>query len=263
MGREIMENAEPFVHQCPHCQTVNYAANRNCKKCGSMLHFDGMKSLEPCPDCNHLCSPTAETCPNCGRIRRLISEQSSLPLLKIIIGAVLLLALGYFVYPVLFQAKREVDVKAAISSGEPAKAGISEKNRTAAKAALNAIGEIQSVTSVGTNYYQYVSTLQSARIKYDAALRDLKPIDESEFTILKQLEEAFQSYVDAKEAWAEFVEDGDSSGFLGERNSGTVTLLSQKYGYRASGGSYFRSTVITTIWESASTKFRNVEGTLR
>jgi hypothetical protein len=183
--------------------------------------------------------------------------------IAIIVGSVLaVIIVGYFLYPVIFAAKREAEVQTAALKGDTKKAGISDKNRLAAKAALNAIGELESVTSVGTNYQQYTSTLQSAKIKFDAAIRDLEAVDEAELAILRQLEEAMLCHVDAKNAWTEFIRDGDKYGFIGSGNS-VLSSLASKYSISSSDGEYFNSTVLRTIWAKASDHFKNVELQLR
>jgi hypothetical protein len=158
--------------------------------------------------------------------------------------------------------RREAAVQTAMQTGSAADAGVSSGNREAARAALNAIGEIQSVTSVGTNFMQYGSALQSAKIKFDAAMRDYKPRDAADNEIKQQLEEALYCYLDARDAWSEFVDKGDNYGFLDEDNS-KVRSMAAQYGLSASSGQFFRASVIHRIWEKASQTLNAVGERLR
>jgi len=236
-----------------------------------------------CPQCSNEVEVTAVSCPQCGLsffgvryqartedMRTAIDPAGSSSNQTVIIGAaaaVVLVVLigGYFLYPVVFAVQREAQVETAVAKGDATKAGISDKNREASRAALNAIGELESVTSVGTNYQQYTATLQSAKIKFDAAIRDLKPLDDAEYAILSQLEEAMLCHVDAKDAWSEFIQSGDEFNFLTPGKARTVASLSSKYGFSPTpqNGEYHRSTVLQTIWSQASEKFKAAESKLR
>jgi hypothetical protein len=148
-------------------------------------------------------------------------------------------------------------VQSALHKGSAADAGVSSGNREAARAALNAIGEIQSVTSVGTNFMQYGSALQSAKIKFDAAMRDFNPRDAGDAEIKRRLEEAVYCYVDARDAWSEFIERGSEFGFLDEDNS-VVKGMAGQYGFTPSSGKFYRGEVIQSIWSKASSNLKAV-----
>src|SRR2546421_11650689 len=75
--------------KCSQCGLVNFATADVCKRCGNAFAKDEYKSeqpstappqqtqnpnLTPCPDCAHLCSHMAETCPNCGRFLQQIER---------------------------------------------------------------------------------------------------------------------------------------------------------------------------------------------
>ena len=64
--------------KCLSCGMVNFATDEKCKKCGADLKQQVEKQqverskLTPCPDCEHMISRQAESCPQCGRfIQRL------------------------------------------------------------------------------------------------------------------------------------------------------------------------------------------------
>ena len=270
--------------KCPQCNLVNFATSENCKRCGNSLlekeEINGNLSsktekttqtntqetqssnLSACPDCNHLCSQMAGTCPNCGRFLRHIGRTKN-NIIPRAIGGIVIMLLCFLAILFVTSAKREVDVKSATLAGNPAKAGVSSKNRESAKAALNAIGEIDSVTSVGTNYVQYTNIIQSAKIKFDAAMRDYVPQDMAEETIKIQLEEAFSCYIDAKDAWAEFIDEGDKYGFLNKENN-RVSRLASVYGFSAdSEYGFFKSKVLVSIWEKASKTFNTAKESIK
>jgi len=212
--------------KCPQCGLVSFATAESCKRCGTVLvkpeseqpnsdqgeqaqnpQSQNTGTLTPCPDCAHLCSRSAEACSNCGRLL-LKAKRRSLKQIVIVASVALIcgsVVLGYLVLVGL----RKVAVQAAVDSGHPENAGVSSRNREAARAALNAIGEIQSVTSVGVNFMQYTAAIQSAKIKFDAAMRYYGPHDPSDQQIRSELGEAFDCYVDAQDAWSEFIKSGE------------------------------------------------------
>jgi uncharacterized OB-fold protein len=68
--------------KCPQCGLVNFAGEEKCKRCESDLAevAEDIKrgqaavaeaarhpNLSPCPDCGHMVSRQAESCPQCGR----------------------------------------------------------------------------------------------------------------------------------------------------------------------------------------------------
>lgn len=68
--------------KCPQCGLVNWTGATTCSRCGIDLKpsaeaaqgeaaFKAQQSrkpnLHPCPDCEHLISRSAESCPQCGR----------------------------------------------------------------------------------------------------------------------------------------------------------------------------------------------------
>ena len=235
--------------KCPQCSLVNFATAEVCKRCSTALHTNEGASehgaepqqespigapatvLVPCPDCKHLCSRIAEACPNCGRSfqRAPISRKSSI---GTVIAVAAIAGLCVCVVSIALVTQRAAAVQSALRGGDPANAGISSANREAARAALNAVGEIQSVTSVGTNFIQYGSAIQSAKVKLDAAMRDFNPRDPADHEIKRQLEEAFYCYVDARDAWAEFIErDEYGYGFL-DQNNRRIKDLAQRYGFK-------------------------------
>src|SRR5215208_1307764 len=232
--------------KCPQCSLVNFATAEVCKRCGTALskHEDASElgaepqqtevrapaTLIPCPDCKHLCSRMAEACPNCGRSFQLAPLSKKGSVVKVIVVAAIV-GLCVCVISVALVTRRAVAVQSALRDGNPANAGISSANREAARTAVNAVGEIQSVTSVGTNFIQYGSAIQSAKVKLDAAMRDFNPRDPADQEIKRQLEEALYCYVDARDAWAEFIEnDKYSYGFLDQDNR-RMKDLAQKYGF--------------------------------
>lgn len=218
--------------KCLQCSLVNFATAEVCKRCGTALRQNEEASehgaepqqkaqvgppataLVACADCKHLCSRMAEACPNCGRSfqRAPISRKRSIGK---VIAVAAIAGLCVCVVSIALVTQRAAAVQSALRGGNPANAGISRANREAARAALNAVSEIQSVTSVGTNFIQYGSAIQSAKVKLDAAIRDFNPRDPAYQEIKRQLEEAFYCYVHARDAWAEFIEhDEYGYGFL-------------------------------------------------
>lgn len=148
--------------------------------------------------------------------------------------------------------------------GNPGKPRLSAKNRESAKAALNAIGEMNSVASVGANYTQLTSTIQSAKIKFDVAMREFDPQSPDDTEIRRDLAEAFMCYMDAKEAWGEFVEDGDRYGFLKPKSYSGIPKLAKTYGFKADKGEYFvereyfKDSVLGAILREGSNKFNGL-----
>lgn len=130
------------------------------------------------------------------------------------------------------------------------------RNHEAARSALNAVAEIQSVTSVGSNYPQYLSTVQSAKIKFDAALRDYELRDAGDTETLEQLTEAFDNYHDAGVAWNEFIKNGEY-GFVSGSNL-VVKQLAAKYGvdpikvFLYEEPAFQQKAVLEVIWQRAS-----------
>ena len=147
---------------------------------------------------------------------------------------------------------------------DPAKPRLSAKNRESAKAALNAIGEMNSVASVGANYMQLTSTIQSAKIKFDVAMREFDPQSPDDTEIRRDLAEAFMCYMDAKEAWGEFIEDGDRYGFLKPKSYSSIPKLATTYGFKADKGEhfvereYFKDSVLGAILREGSNKFNSL-----
>lgn len=263
----------PEPLRCPHCKLVNFAGAELCKRCKSSLLAaentlppdsdqvterkadEASPNLFPCPDCGHLCSNLAKMCPSCGRVLRAPTNPS-----RKLIGAIAALCCFalitvYLVYS-YSAVKREVDVKTAVQAGDPMKAGVSAKNAQSAKAALNAVGEVESVVGIGTSYQQYTLALQGAKIKYDAAMREFEPQDSSDRTFQSQLEATFTCYVDAASAWGAFIQDGDEYGFLDSANY-KVSPMESKYGFHSSDRRYFRSEVIQSIWKKATENFES------
>ena len=73
-----------------------------------------------------------------------------------------------------------------------------------------------------------------------------------------------QHGLDAKAAWAEFVEDGTGHGFLDLNNATVVSRLAPTYGYRVdSQFGYYRGSVLQAIWSKAGEKFRAAESDIR
>jgi hypothetical protein len=147
---------------------------------------------------------------------------------------------------------------------ETPKASLSSKNREPAKSALNAIGEINSVASVGANYMQFTNSIQSAKIKFDVAMRDFEAQTPEDAEIQRQLAEVLICYVDAKEAWGEFIEDGDEFGFLTPKSYSDIPKFAATYGFtKSSNGEYFKDTVLGAILREADRKFENVRGKIK
>ncbi|HZH91049.1 MAG TPA: hypothetical protein VEX70_10590 [Pyrinomonadaceae bacterium] len=269
--------------KCAECGLVNFAMAETCKRCGKELNTPEGKdnqlasepqqtaqtetqtmqhpNLTPCPDCAHLCSRMAEACPNCGRVLQQM-EKPVRSILRPVVVIGIFAAVCVCMVVVYLGMQRGMVVQAAVQSGNPAAAGVSSSNREAARAALNAIGEIQSITSVGTNIMQYTSAIQSAKIKFDAAMRDYKPQDAADDEIERQLGEALSCYLDAREAWSEFIDHGSEFGFLDEDNS-VVSRMAAQYGFSASSEEFYRGTVIKTIWAKASKNLNAVGERLR
>lgn len=150
------------------------------------------------------------------------------------------------------------------SSSQKVKANLSSKNREPAKSALNAIGEINSVASVGANYVQFTNAIQSAKIKFDVAMRDFEAQTAEDKEIQRQLAEVLICYIDAKEAWGEFIENGDSYGFLTPKSYSRIPELATTYGFkRSSNGEYFKDSVLGDILREADRKFENVRGKIK
>jgi len=210
----------------------------------------------------------AEACPSCGRSFALapMSKKSSLG--KFIV-ATAIAGFCVCVVSVTLITRRTVAVQSALRDGNPANAGISNANREAARAAMNAVGEIQSIISVGTNFVQYGSAIQSAKVKLDVAMRDFNPRDPADTEIKRQLDEALNCYVDARDAWAEFIEhDKDGYGFLGQDNQ-LMKDLAQKYDFepfKTDGmptGEFDKKTVLQTIWARANNILHSVDEHVR
>jgi hypothetical protein len=216
--------------KCPQCGLVNFATVDSCKRCG-----------------NALVASTADAEP---------LNRRNWPVFVGIGGFLLLctLVIGGYAIVRTVNSKREVARNAEIARAAK------DHNREAARNALNAIGELQSVTSVGTNFMQYTSALQTAKIKFDAALRNYAPNDTEDREVAKQLIEAFECHVDARDAWSEFIEHG-SYGFVDEKNL-VVKPLAQKYGLEAEASSFsserhfFNRTVLDAIWSKANSDFQ-------
>lgn len=272
--------------KCPQCNLVNFATAEVCKRCGTALnmHDDASEggaepqqkaqaetpatALVPCPDCEHFCSRMAEACPNCGRAFQPAPTPKRSSIGKVIAvggGAVLCVC----VVIVVLVTRRVVAVQAALESGQPANAGVSSTNREPARAAMNAVGEIQSVTSVGTNFMQYAGAIQSAKVKLDAAMRDFNPRDPADQEIKRQLEEALYCYVDARDAWAEFIEHDKYGYGLLDQDNKPMKDLAQKYGFEPfttdsmPTGKFDKGTVLQTIWARASQTLDSVSEHLR
>lgn len=272
--------------KCPQCSLVNFATAEVCKRCGTVLRQnedpseDGSESpqkaqggpsataLVPCPDCKHLCSRMAEACPNCGRSFELgpIPRKGSF---RKVIALAAIAGLSVCIVFIALITQRASAVQSALRGGNPANAGISSANREAARAAMNAVGEIQSITSVGTNFIQYGSAIQSAKVKLDAAMRDFNPRDPADQEIKRQLEDAFDCYVDARDAWAEFIEQDEYGyGFL-DQNNRRMKELSQQYGFEPfktgsmTAGKFDKKTVLQTIWARASARLNSVNEHVR
>jgi hypothetical protein len=140
---------------------------------------------------------------------------------------------------------------------------ISTKNREPAKSALNAIGEINSVASVGANYMQFSNAIQSAKIKFDIAMRDFESQTAEDEEIQRQLAGVFICYVDAKDAWEEFIEKGDKYGFLTPKSYSRVHKLSASYGFKPDKGDYYKDEVLRTILMQADRKFDSVKDKIK
>lgn len=266
----------PQSQKCSNCGLVNFAFDESCKRCKQPLlvqeevllksEFDqneeqtlhsSASKLFPCPDCDHSCSSLAPMCPNCGRVlQTTIYRNRKLILVLAAVSCVSIIAV-YFAYSYA-DVKRESDVKTAELIGNPAKAGVSSKNNESARAALNAVGEIESVISVGANYQQYTSSLQSARIKYDAAMREFEPQDVSDMAIQTQLGAAFACHLDAAAAWQAFIKDGDEYGFLDSANY-VVAPMESRYGFHSQDRQYFKNGVLQSIWRKSSENFESAK----
>ncbi|MCA1643252.1 MAG: hypothetical protein LC785_15190 [Acidobacteria bacterium] len=264
--------------KCAGCGLVNFANAEVCKRCGKAFgkvegesepsnselpqsaqteaQVSHSPNLTPCPDCAHLCSRMAEACPNCGRFLQQIERPKKRMVGKVVSACVLVAVLACALL-ILAATRREAAVISAVQTGNAANAGVSSANRDAARAALNAVGEIQSVTSVGTNFMQYGSAIQSAKIKYDASMRDYKPRDAADDEIKRQLEEALYCYIDARDAWSAFVERGSEFGFIDEDDS-VIKSLSTEYGFSSSSGRFYKGTVLKSIWSRASKSLNSV-----
>jgi hypothetical protein len=276
--------------KCPKCNLVNFSTAEACKRCGTSLlestnsnltqepsqtpqieapelertaHSEKQAvTLLPCPDCAHLCSRLADACPGCGRVLAAPPAPKTSTRKVAVVGVLASLCvvavLGVVILGIIF-TRRATAVQSALDSGNAARAGVSSRNREAARAALNAVGEIQSVTSVGTNFPTYKATIQSAKIKFDKAMREYEPQDAGDQEILRMLVDAFTAYTDAGDAWAEFLNNGGGYGILTKNNS-VLVPLAKKYGFVAknfsssyeSEAEFFQSTALQTIWEKAS-----------
>jgi len=146
---------------------------------------------------------------------------------------------------------------------ETPKASLSSKNREPAKSALNAIGEINSVASVGANYMQFTNSIQSAKIKFDVAMRDFDAQTAEDEEIQRQLAEVLICYVDAKEAWGEFIENGDSYGFLAPKSYSRIPKLAATYGFKPDKGEYYKDEVMRVILTEADRKFETVRAKIK
>jgi hypothetical protein len=100
-------------------------------------------------------------------------------------------------------------------------------------------------------------------------MRDFNPRDPADQEIKRQLEEALYCYVDARDAWAEFIEhDKYGYGFL-DQDNGRMKDLAQKYGFepyksdRMTVGEFDKSTVLQTIWARASNILNSVNEQVR
>lgn len=160
------------------------------------------------------------------------------------------------------------------SSGERSRATVpkrenpelSEKNYAAARAALDAIGEVNSVASVGPNYLQYTSSLQQAKIKFDAAMRSFNSGTEEDAAIRTGLIESLQVYTDAKIAWDEFVRYGGEfdAGYLIPRTGVmAVDNMDAVYHFGRSSLGYNQEKVLSTIFIMGDRKFRAVDDRIR
>ena len=282
-----MKNSLPVTSlKCPQCSLVNFGTAEVCKRCGTAFSkHEGVSELGaepkhnaqvvepatvlvPCPDCKHLCSRMAEACPNCGRSFQLAPISRKLSIGKVIAVAAIA-GLCVCVVFIVLVTQRAAAVQSALRGGNPANAGISSANREAARTAMNAVAEIQSVTSVGTNFIQYGSAIQSAKVKLDAAMRDFNPRDPADQEIKRQLEEAFYCYVDGRDAWAEFIEhDEYGYGFL-DQNNHRMKDLAQRYGFEPfktdsmPAGEFDKRTVLQTIWARASVILTSVNEHVR
>jgi hypothetical protein len=281
-----MKNSFPVTSsKCPQCGLVNFATAEVCKRCGAALsnqedagelgaepqqkaQVGPPTVLVPCPDCKHPRSRMAEACPNCGRSFQLAATSRKSSIRRVIaVAAIAVFCVCFFFVALVTQ--RAVAVQSALRDGNPSNAGISSANREAARGAMNAVGEIQSITSVGTNFIQYGSAIQSAKVKLDAAMRDFTPRDLADQEIKRQLEEALYCYVDARDAWAEFIEhDKDGYGFLDQDNQ-LMKTLAKKYGFEPfktdsmPAGEFDKRTVLQTIWARASEILNSVNEHLR
>lgn len=87
--------------KCPLCGLVNYVSAEVCKRCNANLKQESVvlpeaapedlpiaepaASLQPlfdlrlvmCPDCDHMVSPHAESCPSCGRFFARYGQQAA------------------------------------------------------------------------------------------------------------------------------------------------------------------------------------------
>lgn len=271
--------------KCPQCNLVNFATAEVCKRCGTALRNEGVSDhgaqpqktaevgppatvLVPCPDCKHMCSRLAEACPSCGRSFAPVPMLKKSSRGKLIVAAAIA-AFCVSVVSIALVTRRAAAIQSALRGGNPANAGISSANRETARAAMNAVAEIQSITSVGTNFVQYSSAIQSAKVKLDVAMRDFNPQDPADAEIKRQLEEALNCYVDARDAWAEFIEhDEYSYGFLDHDNH-LMKDLAQKYGFEpfktdgVPAGEFDKRTVLQTIWARASNILNSVNEHVR
>lgn len=141
---------------------------------------------------------------------------------------------------------------------ETSKGSLTSKNREPAKQALNAVGEVNSVASVGANYLQFTNAIQSSKIKFDAAMREYAPTTKEEEEIAIELASVLLSYVEAKDIWSEFIEDGDEYGFLPMKQGITTNRLASKYGYKAEKSEYFKDTVLGTVLRKAERDFQQI-----
>ncbi|MBV9217531.1 MAG: hypothetical protein JO053_15295 [Acidobacteria bacterium] len=174
-----------------------------------------------------------------------------------LIGISLILGVLYFLGPIKLPDVTERKTPANLFS-------VSKSNKDHAKVALDAIGEINSVASVGANYIQYTGAVQAARIKFDSALRSFDSTTPEDERFIAAMEDDFQCYTDAATAWNEFVQNGNEFGFMNPKSYSRLPSLESKYDFtKDAQGRYFREEVIGHMLQSGAAKFADLNKALR
>ena len=99
-------------------------------------------------------------------------------------------------------------------------------------------------------------------------MRDYTPRDAADEETKHQLDETFFCYVDARDAWSEFIERDSTGNFLDEDNL-VVKPLAERYGLKAEPVrfsehlQFYKTTVLQAIWLKANLSIRSVTERLR